>query len=99
VSPTRSCKLAPAYRALGVDDNQIHDHISPFNTILVDDLGQPQPAEGSMSATARVGLVTGAASGIGRASACLLAAEGAHVTVVDRDRDGGLETLWELGVA
>ena len=46
-----------------------------------------------MSATARVGLVTGAASGIGRASACLLAAEGAHVTVVDRDRDGGRETV------
>jgi len=52
-----------------------------------------------MSATARVGLVTGAASGIGRALACLLAAEGAHVTVVDRDRDGRQETLWELGGA
>jgi len=46
-----------------------------------------------MSAAARVGLVTGAASGIGRAPARMLAAEGAHVTVVDRDRDGGQETV------
>jgi NAD(P)-dependent dehydrogenase (short-subunit alcohol dehydrogenase family) len=46
-----------------------------------------------MSTAARVGLVTGAASGIGRASARLLARGGAHVTVVDRDRDGGEETV------
>ena len=52
-----------------------------------------------MSPSARAGLATGAASGIGRALACLLAAEGAHVTVVDRDRDGRQETLWKLGVA
>ncbi len=32
--------------------------------------------------------VTGAASGIGRASAARLAAEGAHVLLLDRDRDG-----------
>jgi NAD(P)-dependent dehydrogenase (short-subunit alcohol dehydrogenase family) len=43
--------------------------------------------------SARVGLVTGAASGIGRASARLLAQGGGHVTVVDRDRDGGEETV------
>ena len=41
----------------------------------------------------RIGVVTGAASGIGRASARLLAAEGAHVSVVDVDRDGGEETI------
>src|SRR5579862_3339375 len=45
-----------------------------------------------MSAQRRIGLVTGAASGIGRASARLLAGEGAHVTVVDVDRAGGEET-------
>ena len=46
-----------------------------------------------MSAPSRIGLVTGAASGIGRASARLLARDGAHVTVVDRDRRGGEETV------
>ena len=46
-----------------------------------------------MSTTARAGLVTGAGSGIGRASAQLLAADGAHVTVLDTDRDGGDETV------
>ena len=50
----------------------------------------PEP---SPAAARRVGLVTGAASGIGRASARLLAAEGAHVTVVDVDREGGEETV------
>ena len=41
----------------------------------------------------KVGVVTGAASGIGRASARLLATEGAHVTVADVDRVGGEETV------
>ena len=41
----------------------------------------------------RIGVVTGAASGMGRASARLLAAEGAHVTVADVDRAGGEETV------
>ena len=46
-----------------------------------------------MSSAQRIGLVTGAASGIGRASARALAAEGAHVTVVDVDAAGGEETV------
>lgn len=41
----------------------------------------------------RTAVVTGAASGMGRASARLLAAEGAHVTVADIDRAGGEETV------
>jgi NAD(P)-dependent dehydrogenase (short-subunit alcohol dehydrogenase family) len=40
----------------------------------------------------RVAVVTGAASGIGRACAELLGASGAHVVVADIDEPGGLDT-------
>ena len=41
----------------------------------------------------KVVLVTGAGSGIGRAAAKLLAAEGATVIVSDINQPGGLETV------
>ena len=41
----------------------------------------------------RVGIVTGAGSGIGRETALVLAREGARVTVADVDADGGRETV------
>lgn len=41
----------------------------------------------------KVGLVTGAGAGIGRATAELFAREGARVTVADRDEEGGRETV------
>lgn len=41
----------------------------------------------------KVAIVTGGASGIGRATARLLAAEGAAVCVGDIDREGGLQTV------
>jgi NAD(P)-dependent dehydrogenase (short-subunit alcohol dehydrogenase family) len=41
----------------------------------------------------KVALVTGAASGIGRASALAFAKVGSRVIVADRDRQGGLETV------
>jgi 3(or 17)beta-hydroxysteroid dehydrogenase len=45
----------------------------------------------------KVVLVTGAGSGIGRATATLLAAEGATVIVTDINRAGGLETVQQIG--
>jgi rhamnulose-1-phosphate aldolase/alcohol dehydrogenase len=44
----------------------------------------------------RVVLVTGGASGIGKATAKLLAAEGAHVVVTDLDRDGAQAVADEI---
>ncbi|HTR87335.1 MAG TPA: glucose 1-dehydrogenase [Reyranella sp.] len=45
----------------------------------------------------KVVLVTGAGSGIGRATATLLAKEGATVIVSDVNRPGGLETVQQIG--
>lgn len=41
----------------------------------------------------KVALITGAGSGIGRASALLFAKEGAHIVVVDVNDEGGQETV------
>jgi 3-oxoacyl-[acyl-carrier protein] reductase len=46
-----------------------------------------------MSPDGKIALVTGAASGIGRASALLLASRGAFVVVADVDDDGGAQTV------
>jgi len=45
----------------------------------------------------KVAIVTGAASGIGRASAGLLAAEGARVLLTDVDRERGAQAAKEIG--
>ena len=44
----------------------------------------------------RIAVITGGASGIGRATARLLAARGAHVVVADRNADGAREVANEL---
>lgn len=52
-----------------------------------------------MRLAGRTAIITGAGSGIGRASAVLFAKEGAFVALVDRDRDGLEETLAAIGSA
>jgi len=52
-----------------------------------------------MGGRARVALVTGAASGIGRAAAELLAEGGSIVAVVDLDEGGGRETVSRIEAA
>ena len=49
--------------------------------------------------TARVAVVVGGASGIGWATAQLLAAEGARVTIADRNTDLAAQRAAELGQA
>ncbi len=52
--------------------------------------------QGSARFIGRVAVVTGAASGIGKATAQRLAAEGAVVAAVDRDLDGATMTIEEI---
>lgn len=44
----------------------------------------------------RTALITGGASGMGRAASLLFAANGAHVVIADRDGDAGTDTVEEV---
>src|SRR5688500_4795988 len=51
----------------------------------------------AMELSGKTAVVTGGASGIGRALCVRFAAEGARVFVVDRDADGAARTADEIG--
>ena len=55
-----------------------------------------QQGDLTVSESSRVALVTGAASGFGRASAIALSARGLHVVIADLDLDGGRRVAEEL---
>jgi NAD(P)-dependent dehydrogenase (short-subunit alcohol dehydrogenase family) len=54
------------------------------------------PSRLSMRLEGKVAIITGAGSGIGRASAVLFAREGARVAVADVDTEGGEETAQQI---
>lgn len=52
-----------------------------------------------MSVTGKVGIVTGAGSGLGEAAAKRLAREGAKIIIVDRNQDGADRVAKEIAAA
>ncbi len=58
--------------------------------------GQQPLVKGTMRFKDKVAIVTGAASGIGQATAVLLGEEGARVVVADIDSEGGEKTVSEI---
>ncbi|UXW85523.1 3-hydroxybutyrate dehydrogenase [Microbacterium azadirachtae] len=60
-------------------------------------MAEQGPRGNSTDLTGRTALVTGGGSGIGAACARVLARNGAHVVVIDRDADGAADLAAEIG--
>jgi NADPH:quinone reductase-like Zn-dependent oxidoreductase len=85
---TRSYGLTPsAITPIGVDPSTLTAKLTPFQTI-------PGP---SHSIKNRLFAITGAASGIGRATATLLVESGAKVSLADKDEDAVTALAKSLG--
>ncbi|GAJ97114.1 SDR family NAD(P)-dependent oxidoreductase [Rhizobium rhizogenes] len=71
-------------------------HVKPRNTKQGGDETAMGQLDAILTLTGRSALITGGASGMGRAASLLFAAHGAHVIIVDRNGEGADDTVEEI---